>query len=125
MSTDALAVVERLFRAIERGDAAAVRALYVDTTLVWHNHDGLAQTKDENLAVLDWMIANVKGIRYENVRRHAFEGGVVQQHVLRGTLPGGKTIEVPACMVIAVEKDKITRIDEYFDSQHVAPLFSA
>ena len=123
MSTDPFDVAERLFGAIMAGKPAAVRELYRDDFAIWHNHDGATQTKEENLRLLEWMVGNVRGIRYEEVRRFRIERGFVQQHVLRGTAPGGRELEVPACMVVTVEDGLITRIDEYFDSKHVAPLF--
>ena len=126
MKTDPLEIAERLFGAIEAGDAGAVRALYTDATTVWHNHDGVSQTKEENLRLLGWMVANVKNIRYADVRRHRLPRGFVQQHVLRASLPGGAELEVPACMVVTVDDEgHITRIEEYFDSAQIAPLFAS
>ena len=43
---------DAVFRAIESGDIA-----------VWHNTDGVAQTKDQNLAVLGWTIENTASAR--------------------------------------------------------------
>ncbi|HET6794519.1 MAG TPA: nuclear transport factor 2 family protein [Acidimicrobiales bacterium] len=118
-------VAEALFGAITRGDVDAVRALYRSDTVIWHNYDGVAQDPDANLAVLGWLVRNVSDIRYEEIRRQVFPGGFVQQHVLRGRAPSGAALEVPACMVVAVEDGRIVRIDEYFDSAHLAPLAQA
>lgn len=55
----------------------------------------------------------------------AFEGGAVQQHVLRGTrVSTGEEVALHACVVIAVEDGKITRLDEYFDSAEAAAQFA-
>jgi ketosteroid isomerase-like protein len=121
MSDSALEVAERLFTALEAGDVEAVRALYAPEARVWHNFDGVEQTVEENLRTLAWFARNVPGRRYEEVRRQATATGFVQQHVLRGTAPGGK-LEMPACIVATVVDGKITRIDEYLDTAQSAVL---
>ena len=52
----------------------------------------------------------------------AFEGGAVQQHVLRGTRRStGEEVALHACVVIAVDdQGRISRLDEYFDSAEAA-----
>lgn len=119
---DALELGDRLFEAIGSGDLGAVRQIYAPTIRVWHNFDRVEQSLEENLRVLDWVVKNVSGLRYEQVRRQPTESGFVQQHVLRGTAPGGESLEVAACLVCRVEGGRITRIDEYLDSAQLAPL---
>lgn len=118
-------VAERLFAAIEAGDIEAVRALYSPHVTVWHNHDGLTQSLDENLRVLGWMSKHLPGARYTEVRRSATDSGFVQQHVLVATNRNGREIAVPACIVADVADGRITRLDEYLDSAHVALLLEA
>ena len=115
-------VVQALFAGIEAGDIAAVQRCYAKDVVVWHNNDGLEQGRDANLATLRWCVEHIAGMRYEDVRRYPIEGGLVQQHVLRGTAPSGADLEVPACMVVQVRDGLITRIDEYLDSAQVAVL---
>jgi ketosteroid isomerase-like protein len=117
-----LDLAERLFAAIVAGDVDAVRGIYSPDARVWHNFDQVEQTVDENLRVLRWLVRSVAGLRYEEIRRQATDSGFVQQHVLRGTSPTGKPIELPACMVCTVKDGRITRIEEYFDSAQLAPL---
>lgn len=123
MDASALDVAERLFAAIGHGDIDAVRACYADDIVVWHNNDGVEQTRDQNLRTLAWVIKNVSGRRYEEIRRQPTPTGFVQQHVLRGTAPNGKSLELPACIVCTVAEGKITRLDEYLDSAQAAVLF--
>ena len=123
MSTP-LDIAEQLFKAIEAGDIDAVRALYAPDIVVWHNNDGIEQPGDDNLRVLQWVIANLADRRYEVVRRAAIEGGFVQQHVLHAVAPSGDPIAMPACMVGLVADGRITRLDEYLDSAHLAPLLA-
>jgi ketosteroid isomerase-like protein len=119
---DALELGNRLFEAICSGDLGAVREVYAPTVRVWHNFDRVEQSLEENLRVLAWVVKNVSGLRYEQVRRQRTESGFVQQHVLRGTAPGGESLEVAACLVCRVEGGRVTRIDEYLDSAQLAPL---
>jgi ketosteroid isomerase-like protein len=118
-----LELAQRLFAAIENGDADSVREIYAPGCEIWHNTDGATQTVDENLRTLRWVIRNIAGLRYEEARRHETPTGFVQQHVLRGAAPSGEPLEVPACIVCKVENGRITRLEEYLDSAHLAPLF--
>jgi uncharacterized protein len=122
MTTDALAIAEQLFAAIEAGDVDAVGALYAEDVAVWHNYDNVVQPKAENLATLAWMARRVSGLRYEVQSRVEVPGGVFQQHILRGTAPGGEPLEMPACMRLYISDGLITRIEEYLDPAQAAVL---
>ena len=118
-----LEVANRLFKAIERGDVAAIRDIYAPTAKIWHNHDGVTQNVDANLAVLGWVVANILELAYTEVRRNPTPTGFVQQHVMRGRLKSsGKEFVLPACIICEVEHGRITRLDEYLDSAHTAVL---
>lgn len=121
---DALEVAERLFAAIEAGDVGSVGALYADDAVIWHNTDGVEQAPAENLRVLGWLVRNCSDVRYTDVRRSTTGTGFVQQHVLRLTSPSGEALALPACIVVTVDggTGRITRLDEYLDSAHVARL---
>jgi ketosteroid isomerase-like protein len=119
---DPLRVAQRLFEAIPKGDLEAVRELYAPDAQIWHNHDGIVQDPAANLQVLGWVVKNIGGIRYEEVRRQPTPIGFVQQHVMRGTLPSGKAFELAACIVCTVVDGRITRLDEYLDSAQLAAL---
>ena len=116
-----MSVADDLFDAIQRGDIEAVRAIYAPDAVIWHNNDELEQTVDQNLAVLRWVCDNLADRAYEDVRRIEHDGGFVQQHVLRFTKDGERR-GVPACIVATVADGRITRIDEYLDSAHVARI---
>jgi uncharacterized protein len=124
-TTDALAVADRFFAAIDAGDLEAVRAIYADDAEIWHNTDGVVQTRDENLRTLGWVVTNLRDRSYDEVRRSAMDDGFVQQHVLRATRADGERVEIPACIVCRVADGRITRLDEYIDSAHVARLFGS
>ena len=116
-------LADRLFKSIERGDVDAIAEIYAPNIKIWHNNDGVTQTAEQNFAVLRWLVANISEVAYTEIRRQATPTGFVQQHVLRGRVnASGKELRLPACMVCEVEHGKITRLDEYFDSAHIATL---
>jgi ketosteroid isomerase-like protein len=118
-----LETADRLFKAIERGQVAAIREIYAPGAKIWHNNDGATQTVEQNLAVLGWVVANISEIAYTEIRRQPTPTGFVQQHVMRGKLKSsGKEFSLPACIVCTVEGGRITRLDEYLDSAHTAAL---
>jgi len=119
---ETLELADRFFTAIPKGDLDTVRAIYAPDARIWHNNDQATQNVEQNLAVLAWVTKNIAGLRYEEIRRHATPSGFVQQHVLRGTAPNGKPLEVPACILCTVEDGRITRLDEYLDSAQIAVL---
>jgi uncharacterized protein len=123
MAKESLALADRLFKAIERGDVNAIRDIYAPHTKIWHNFDNLVQSVEENLAVLKWVVANIAEISYTEIQRQPTPTGFVQQHVLRGKVTrSGKEIAIPTCVVCKVENGRITRLDEYLDSAQTATL---
>jgi ketosteroid isomerase-like protein len=117
-----LDVARRLFTAVSAGDIDTVRALYAPDAEIWHNNDGATQSVDDNLRVLTWIAGNVKDFRYDDVRCQPTSTGFVEQHMTRGTGPGGSEFAIPACVVCTVVDGRITRLDEYLDSAHVARI---
>lgn len=117
-------VVERLVAAIETGDVDAVRAIYAPDARIWHNFDEIDQTVDENLRTLAWMCKVLSDRRYEIQRREPLAGGsVLQQHILRGTvIATGEAFALAAVLVVTVEDDRVTRLEEYLDTARAAAL---
>jgi uncharacterized protein len=124
MSQEALALAERFVRAIESADEAAIKAIYAPDARIWHNFDNKEQTVEENLRVLRWMTRTLTSRHYRVLRREAFPGGFMQQHVLEGLLPDGQRFELAACLVCSVRNGRIVRLDEYLDSAATQPLLS-
>lgn len=116
-------LLDRFFAAITSGDTAAVRDLYAPGAAIWHNFDGKTQTVDENMATLGWVAKRISNYRYEDVRRSPLaDGGVLQQHTLRGVALNGTQLAVAACLVVRTDGGKITRVEEYLDTAQVAAL---
>lgn len=122
--SDAIALAERFFAAIEAGDIATVREIYAPDAEIWHNTDGVVQGRSDNVRTLGWIAANLRDVRYTQIRRSRTDDGFVQQHVLVATNRAGARVEVPACIVTIVRDGRITRLDEYLDSASVASIMA-
>lgn len=123
----------RLFTAIERGDIAAVDAMWSNDIAVWRvgSRRGplTADDKARAMRVIEWFIGATTQRRYEILDRQLFDDGFargfVQQHVLHATGHAGQSISLRVCIVIRVGSDGlIERIDEYFDPAGIAPLLN-
>ena len=123
--TAALDLVDRLITSIEAGDIDGVRACYSPEVTVWANFDGEAKDLDASLRVLAWLVGATTSRRYEVTRRIEIEGGALQQHVLHATVAKtGKSFSMPACLVMTIDGDVITHIDEYLDASVMTPAFA-
>jgi ketosteroid isomerase-like protein len=118
-------LVGRFFAALEAGDIDTVRAIYARDALIWHNDDLIEQSVEDNLKVLAGLHRAVAGLRYDVIRRAVLDDGVIQQHVLRGTLRNGADVELHAAMFLQVRDGHITRIEEYLDSGKRAAIRAA
>jgi ketosteroid isomerase-like protein len=119
-------VADRLFAAIENGDAATVEALWDDDVLVWKSAEPEDQTKKRALRVIFWFMDTTTERRYEILDRQFFDGGFVQQHVLHATARNGGSISMRVCIVIKLgDRGLIDKIDEYFNPADLAPLLGS
>jgi ketosteroid isomerase-like protein len=114
---DPLETVDRLITAIETGAIDDYRALYSPDAVIWTCFDDRERNVDSSVGVIEWMLENTTERHYDIRRRTAIEGGVLQQHVLRGTSKHrDREFAMPACLVIMVDDaGKVTRVDEYLD----------
>jgi ketosteroid isomerase-like protein len=116
-------VADRLFAAIENGDAATVEQLWDNDVLVWKSGEPVDREKKRALRVIAWFIDTTTERRYEILDRQFFDGGFVQQHILHATARTGGSISMRVCLVIKLGANGlIDRIDEYFDPAELAPL---
>jgi ketosteroid isomerase-like protein len=122
-STTVAEVADRLFAAIENGDAATVDAMWSDDVLVWKSAEPEEQAKKRAMRVIAWFMDITTSRRYEILDRQFFDGGFVQQHVLHATGKRGGSISMRVCIVIkAGTNGLIDKIDEYFDPAELEPL---
>ena len=101
---------------IEQGNISRLYELCSKDVVIWHNTDNQEVDLDNVARILSWLSTNVRELRYSEVRRRAFAGGYIQQHVLTGIAPGGDNLHLPACLVVHVSDGKVARIEEYVDS---------
>ena len=111
-----------LLAAITTTDVEALRRIYSPDVVIWHNFDQVEQTLEENLKVMFWMGKRLSGMEYGDIHRQPTPTGYVQQHILRGTAPDGTKLEMPACLVVTIKGERITRLDEYLDPAGAAAL---
>jgi ketosteroid isomerase-like protein len=117
--------VIRFFAALEAGDIDTLREIYSPDAVIWHNDDLIEQSVDDNLKVLQGLHKAVSGLHYEIIRRAPAGDGVIQQHVLRGTLPDGQAVALHAAMYLQVRDGHVTRIEEYLDSANRSSIRKA
>jgi acetyl esterase len=109
------AVLDRFYGALSTGDLEAALDCLTPDARIWHCFDGIAQDRDESLAAWQALIAAFPERAFVDAKRHAIEGGYVQQHVMKGRRTSGDWIAWPICLVVKVRGDRIARIDEYID----------
>ena len=110
-------IADAFFEAFVKQDADRLLGLY-DPALVMSSPSG-TRSGVEHVQLVRNGALSVENLRYEQVRRDFFEGGFVQQHLVCCTLPSGRTMRKPACVVVQVSAGRITAFDQYFDP---APL---
>lgn len=116
------ALLDRFLAAIESGDADTVLAVYSDDARIWHNFDQLVVSPQDNARQVKWFSSRLANMKYTEIRRIAFPGGVVQQHVLRGIAPNGEPVAVFAMLRIDITDGRIVALDEYLDPAQAAAL---
>jgi ketosteroid isomerase-like protein len=123
VDADAIAdVADRLFEAIENSDIAMIQQLWNEDVVVW-KVDDRDRDKERALSVLSWFINTTTNRRYEILDRQLFDDGFVQQHILHANGRNGGSISMRVCIVIKLGANGlISRIDEYFDPDEMAPL---
>lgn len=114
-------MARRFFDAIEAGDIETMRNSFAPEAEIWHNTDELIVTRDQTAQTLTGMVARIKDRKYADRQLTVFPGGFVQQHVLTGVrVHDDVAVRLPCAIICTVENGRITRLDEYFDSAHVA-----
>lgn len=111
----------RLFDAIEAGDIETMRGCFAPDAEIWHNTDELIVTVEQTAQTLSGMVTRIKDRAYADRQLAFFPGGFVQQHVLTGRRAHDDgAVRLPCAVICKVADDRITRLDEYLDSAHVA-----
>lgn len=110
-------LANRFFAAVEAGDLDAVVSMYHPDIRVWHARDEADTDIEQSKELLGLFFSRVSDRRYEIVRRHAFAGGFVQEHVVHGTMADGLRLRLPVCFLCHLDGEgRILRIAEYFNA---------
>lgn len=103
-------VAERLVDASERGDLAAMGALFDPEASIWRSDLGVLD-RERFLRTVERLRDHVGSWRYGQRRLHLAPDAFVEQHVV-----GFERAEVPdalACLIAEVRDGLIVRLDEY------------
>jgi hypothetical protein len=76
-----------------------------------------SRTSPRTGRTLRGLIAVTGRRQYLDRRLSVTPEGFVQQHVLVAERSGRPDLRLPACLVCTVANERITRLDEYFDSR--------
>jgi len=117
--SETLALCDRFFDAIEKGDYEALESCYAPEAVVWHSHDCLYESRASNLAMLKNGMETLPKMRFRDRRVRVFEGGFVQQHTMHVTRENGFEGTMDVCFVGYVRDGMISRAYEYFDTGQV------
>lgn len=120
--SDATAILQTMFNAVETGDIDTFEALCAEGATIWHNYDRKTMPLSETAKGLRAMSQVVEGVRYAERRYVAIPGGAIAEHVLRGTTRSGKRIDAPVIAHIHLTAGKVAHIDEYLDPAQTAPI---
>lgn len=114
--SETLALADRFFDSLERGDYETFEACYAPEAIVWHAHDNLYQSRADNLAMLKNAMATHQKMEYLDRRVEVFDGGFIQQHTCYVTWANGYRGGMDTLFVAYGRDGMISRIYEYFDT---------
>jgi ketosteroid isomerase-like protein len=118
----AASVMDAFGAAFKAGDIVALESLYTPDAVVWHNHNNIETLAVQNMQVLSWIVTNTASRSYQDVRRWLEVDSMVEQHTVVMTLHNGEEIRCPACIIVQLNGDRISRIEEYIDPAPFARL---
>jgi ketosteroid isomerase-like protein len=121
---DATLFVQALFDAVEVGDIAVFRAACAEGGTIWHNYDKQTRPLTHTAEALLAMSKVMRDVRYADRRYFSVSGGVIAEHVLRGTTLSGNAVDVPIVAHIHISDGKISHIAEYLDPAQSAPILA-
>jgi ketosteroid isomerase-like protein len=108
---------------VARSWEAACRSLEADRivshlsedAVVWYNFEKVEHDRDAYRAILEASAKTFRNQRYKDMRVMFHPRGFAEQATLEGDTDRG-VIATPFLVVATVAGDKITRLEEYFDS---------
>lgn len=114
-------IADTFFAAIENGDVDTLNRLYDDEAGVWHNFDGITQTKQQGVQTLAQFAAAAES-KYVIDERFIIGDRVIQRHHIHIRMKAsGATRVIPVAIFLTIRDGKVTEIYEYLDSAHAVP----
>lgn len=115
------AIADEFFAAIPKGDGDTLDRLYADDAGVWHNFDGVTQTKAEGLQMLAQFAAAVES-RYDVAERYVVGDTLIQRHDIHTRVrETGATNVIRVAIFLTIRDGQVHRIYEYLDGAQVPP----
>ena len=111
--------------AIMRVDVDALRECLAPGARFWVNIGPSEFSTDERFAVLELERQHLAEHDAQDIRVTPSDTGFVAQLVSVGTTTSGEHLRVAVCLVATVADGRITRVEEYADSEAAKPLLRA
>jgi RimJ/RimL family protein N-acetyltransferase len=117
MSKDEIMLLaDDLRRAFESRDIDAIKWLYSDDVIVWHNYDQIERTREQSLQSAQWVCEEMSEFSIDDCEIFPIEGGFIQKCVFRGVYRlSGNKMETHAMIRIYCEKGQVLRVEDYSD----------
>jgi len=111
-----VAIANRFWHALDKGDVQEAVACYLPSATVWHNFDQKPMNVAESEAAHRAFVGSFVERSTTQVRREFFEDGFVQQHILivRMNSDGARRAWA-ICVLMRFRDGKIASIAEYID----------
>lgn len=117
-------LADRFTAAIADADMATMRQLYTADAVIWHCTDAVELSVDDLDGLLT-AIGSVSTCSIEVVSRLITAVGFVQSQVNTYTLAGGGKVVLRCALLVTMDGERISRVDEYLDGAALTPLIEA
>jgi len=122
---DDVTIVNRLFDAIERGDAELLKSLSTQDCKMWHNYSDVETAFADMIPKLAAFRDSLAKLRYAERAYIAVPQGAIGTHRLCASNHDGARAEIPVAVRMTIEGGRISHISEYLDPAALAPLMRA
>ena len=122
---DGVAIVHKLFDAIECGDAARLRSLTTAQSTMWHNYTDIETAFADMIQKLAAFRDSLAELQYAERAYFAAPNGAIGTHRLCASNHSGIKVRIPVAVRATIEGDRISHIAEYLDPAALAPLMHA
>lgn len=116
-------ITDAFYGAIEAGDINAVAASFTEDFRLWLAGGAGNQDKSGTVKIINRLISVTNDRHYDVLDRQQFDGGLVQQHLLHGTIHDGTPFSVRVAVIMRIGAEGLfTKVDEYVDVTEMGAL---